>query len=83
MFMEVMGVVFIKVIEESVEGVGLFFTGSSFEGINLVEYDDEDEDIVEELLEDWVVGVDGFEDENWVEDGDYGIFMDDDIVLLI
>ena len=81
MLTEVTGVAPTKATEESAEGAGSFFTGSSLEGINLAEYDDEDEDIAEESPEDWAAGADGFEDENWAEDGDHGTSMDDDTVL--
>ena len=83
MLTEVTGVAPTKATEESAEGAGSFFTGSSLEGINLAEYDDEDEDIAEESPEDWAAGADGFEDENWAEDGDHGTSMDDDTVLPI
>jgi len=84
MLTEVTGVAPTKAGEENgeVEGVGSFFTGSSLEGINFAEYDDEDEEVLEETPEDWATGDDGFGEENWgIEEEPSHEGMDNDAVL--
>lgn len=81
MLTEVTGVPSAKSSEKDAEGeTGSFFGSSTLEGINFAEYDDE-EDIAEESPEDWAVGADGFDDNNWVEDGDSGRLMETDTIL--
>lgn len=79
MLSEVTGMVPTKATEEAADCGGSFFTGSSLEGINFAEYDD-DEEIPEESPEDWTTGMDGFDDENWNEDTENGL-SDNDAVL--
>ena len=84
MLTEVTGVAPTKAGEENgeVEGLGSFFTGSSLEGINFAEYDDEDEEVLEETPEDWATGDDGFGEENWGIEGEHSNDgMDNDAVL--
>lgn len=80
MLTEVTGVVSTKVDEQCTDGAGSFFTGSSLEGINFAEYDDEDEEVAVEDPEDWNIGADTF-DENWLESSDQGAFKEGDAIL--
>ena len=80
MLTEVTGVVSTKVDEQGTDGTGSFFTGSSLEGINFAEYDDEDEDVAAEDPEDWNIGADTF-DENWLESSDQGMSKERDAIL--
>jgi len=79
MLSEVTGMAPTKATEEAADCGGSFFTGSSLEGINFAEYDD-DEEIPEESPEDWTAGMDGFDDENWNEVTENGL-SDNDAVL--